>query len=49
MDDLGMIKISTKMVPRILSDDQKKHRHHISSDLSHNAEMFDRVTTGDET
>jgi hypothetical protein len=32
-----------------LTDDQKQRRLHISSDLLHNAEMFDRVVTGDET
>jgi hypothetical protein len=47
-DDLGMRNISTKMVPRILTDDQKRGLH-ISSDLLHNAGMFDRVTTADET
>jgi hypothetical protein len=45
--DLGMRKLSTKLVPRILIDDQK-HQIHISSDLLHNADMFDRVITGDE-
>jgi hypothetical protein len=48
-NDLGMRKISTKMVPRILIDDQKQHQLHISSDLLHNTEMFDRVITGNET
>ena len=48
-EDLGMRKISTKMVPRILTHDQKQRRRHISSDLLCNAEMFDRVITGDET
>ena len=47
-EDLGMRKISTKMVPRILTHDQKQLRLHISSDLLRNAEMFDRVITGDE-
>jgi late competence protein required for DNA uptake (superfamily II DNA/RNA helicase) len=28
---------------------QKQRRLHISSDLLHNSEMFDRVTAGDET
>jgi len=44
-----MRKTSAKMVPRILTHDQKQRRLHISSDLLHNAEMFDRVITGDET
>jgi hypothetical protein len=35
-----MRKISENMVPRILTYDQKKCRLHISSDLLHNAEMF---------
>ena len=48
-EDLGMRKISTKMVSRILTHDQKKRRLHISSDLLRNAETFDRVVTGDET
>jgi hypothetical protein len=38
-----MGKISAKMVPRILIDDQKQRQIHISSDLLHNAEIFDRV------
>jgi len=46
---LGIRKISAKMVPRILTHDQKERRLHISSDLLRNAEMFDRVITGDET
>jgi len=37
------------MVPRILTHDQKQRRLHISSDHLCNAEMFDRVITGDET
>ena len=37
------------MVPRILTYDQKQLRLHMSSDLLRDAEMFDRVTTGDET
>jgi len=45
---LGMRKLSAKMVPRILTHDQKQRRFHVSSDLSRNAEMFDRVITGDE-
>jgi hypothetical protein len=48
-EDLGMRKISAKIVPRILTHDQKQRwRLHISSDLLRNAEMFDRVITGDE-
>jgi hypothetical protein len=37
------------MVLRILTDDQKQRRLPILSDLLRNAEMFDRVITGDET
>jgi histone-lysine N-methyltransferase SETMAR len=47
MENLGIRKISAKMVPRILTDDQT-HRLYIASDLLHNAEMFDRVINGDE-
>jgi len=47
-EDLGIRKNSTKMVSRILTHDEIR-RLHISSDLLRNAEMFDRVTTGDET
>jgi len=46
---LGMRKISAKMVPRILTHDQKQRWLHISSNFLRNAEMFDRVITGDET
>jgi len=48
-EGMGMRKISAKMVPRILTHVQKQRRLHISSDLLRNAEMFDRVITGDET
>jgi len=48
-EDLEMRKLSTKMVPRILTHDQKQCWLHISSDLLRSAEMFDRVITGDET
>jgi hypothetical protein len=48
LDDLGMREISVKIVPRILTADQKQRWLHISSDLLHNAEMFYRVITGDE-
>jgi hypothetical protein len=43
-----MRKISAKVVPQILTHDQKR-RFHISSDLLRNAEMFDRVIKSDET
>ena len=48
-EDLGMRTVSAKMVPRILTRDQKHRRLHISSDLLRSADMFDRVITGDET
>ena len=44
-----MRKLSTKMMPQILTHDQKQYQLHISSDLLRNAEMFDRIITGDET
>jgi hypothetical protein len=46
-EDLGLRKISAEMVPWILTDD--KHLLHISSDVLHSAEMFERIITGDET
>jgi hypothetical protein len=48
-EDLGMRKISAKMVPQNLTHDQKQCQLHISSDLLCNAEMFDRVITSDIT
>jgi len=47
--DLGVKKISAKMVPRISTHDQKQRWLHITSYLLRNAEMFYRVITGDET
>jgi histone-lysine N-methyltransferase SETMAR len=47
--EVKMKKICAKMVPRILTDDQKQRRVHISSDLLQNAEMCDGVITGDVT
>jgi hypothetical protein len=49
MDELGMRKISTKMVPQILTDDHEQPTLHISSDLSHDADISDRVITGEGT
>jgi hypothetical protein len=43
-----MRNISAKMVPRILTDDQKQCQLHIPSYLLYNTEMFDLVITGDE-
>jgi hypothetical protein len=48
-EDLGMREISAKVVTRFLTHDQKQCRLHISSDLLHNAKMFYRVVTSDET
>jgi histone-lysine N-methyltransferase SETMAR len=48
-EDLGMGKFSAKIVPRILTDDWEQRGLHISSDLVHNADIFDRVIAGDET
>jgi len=47
-EDMGMRKISAKTVPRILTYDQTQRRLYISSDLLCNADMFDRVITGEE-
>jgi len=47
-EDLGMRKISAKIVPWMLTHDQKQRRLHISSDLLRNAKMLDRVIAGDE-
>jgi hypothetical protein len=49
MEDVGMRKFYAKMVPRILTRGQKQRLLHISSDVLYNAEMFDRVITGDKT
>ena len=48
-ENLGMRKISAKMVLRILTHDQKQRRIHISTYLLCNAEMFGRVIIGEET
>ena len=47
-EDLGMRKISAKMVPQILIHYQKQRRLHISFDLLRNSGMFYRVITGDD-
>jgi hypothetical protein len=48
-----MIKVSAKMVPRILSDDQKQRRLDVCCDLSRQLaegnNFLDRVITGDES
>jgi hypothetical protein len=48
-EDLEMRKFPQKMMPRILTDNQKQLLLHISSDLLRKAEIFDRAITGDET
>ena len=52
-EDLGMKKICAKMVPKLLSDDQKARRVDLSRDvleqLEGNPEFLDNVITGDET
>jgi ribosome maturation factor RimP len=52
-EDLGMRKVSAKMVARILSDDQKQQRLDVCSDLSRQLaegnNFLDRVITGDES
>jgi ribosome maturation factor RimP len=52
-EDLGMWKVSAKMVPRILSDNQKQLRLDVCSDLSRQlvegSKFLDRVITGDES
>jgi hypothetical protein len=49
-EDLGMWKISAKMVPQILSEDQKQWQIDVCSDLSHQLaegnNFLDRVITG---
>ena len=52
-EDLGMWKVCTKMVPRLLNDDQKEHRVQVCQDiierLQTEPDLFCRVITGDET
>jgi hypothetical protein len=52
-EDFGIRKVSAKMVPRILSDDQKQRRLDVYSDLSRQLvegnNILDRVITGDES
>ena len=52
-EDLGMRKICTKMVHKLLSDDQKDRRKHVCQDIIERLEMdpdlLGRVITGDET
>jgi hypothetical protein len=52
-EDLGTRKVSAKMVPRILSDDQKQQRLDVCSDLSRQLaegkNFLDRVIMDDES
>jgi histone-lysine N-methyltransferase SETMAR len=52
-EDFGMRKVSAKMVPRILSDDQKQWWLDVCSDLScqlaKENNFLDRVITSDES
>jgi hypothetical protein len=52
-DDLGMRKVSAKMVPQILSVDQKQRQLYVCSDLSHQLaegnNFLDRGITVDES
>jgi hypothetical protein len=52
-EDLGMRKVSAKMVPQILSDDQKQWRLDVCCDLSHQLaegnNFLDRVIMGDKS
>jgi hypothetical protein len=52
-EDLGMRKVSAKMVPRILSDDQKRLQLDVWSDLSRQLaegnNFLDRVTMCDKS
>lgn len=52
-DDLQMRKMCAKLVPKVLSDEQKEHRVTICRELLERLEtdpnLLDRVITGDET
>ena len=53
MKDLGMRKICTKMVPKLLDDDQKERRVEVCQDilkhLQTEPDLLQRVITGDES
>ena len=53
VDDLGMRKICAKMVPRLLTDDQKTRRVNACQDvldqLEVNTKLVENVITGDES
>ena len=48
-----MRKVCTKMVPRLLNDDQKEHRMQVCQDITERLQtephLLRRVITGDET
>lgn len=52
-EDLGMRKVCAKMVPKILTEDQKERRLAICEDLVERIEndpsLLERVVTGDES
>lgn len=52
-EDLAMRKVCAKLVPKVLSDDEKTNRAEISSELLQRVEIepdyLDNVITGDET
>ncbi|XP_014487170.1 PREDICTED: putative uncharacterized protein FLJ37770 isoform X2 [Dinoponera quadriceps] len=52
-DDLQMRKVCAKLVPKVLSDEQKEHRVTICRELLEcleaDPDLLDRVITGDET
>ena len=53
VDNLGMRKVCAKMVPRLLSEDQKTRRLHVCQDilqqLQTDATLLEKVITGDES
>ena len=53
VDDLGMRKICAKMVPRLLTDDQKTRRvntcHDVLDQLEVNTKLVENVINGDES
>lgn len=46
--DLGIRKISSKMVPQILTLMKKQCQLHVLPDLYNNAEIFNRIITNNE-
>ena len=53
VQELGMRKVCAKMVPKLLTDDQKEHRVNVCRDLLErirdDPEFLGQVITGDET